>query len=302
MNQSNALRRLEEILDEAVSKGSSNEHTGGVLLAVMKLKSVPRNIVDIYELFNKAEEEAKKIKNIPKIHRQIKTFDELYHFFLTNHLWGLPWSNFVPHIQNLKALDALDTLANYYHIQNPAIDLEKDFLDKLNGKFRELLDNVTESDLSNELKRFLVEKLENILKALLRYHIDGIKGLEEASKSFISELTMSENKLEVKDKNNPIYSKVTSWGLGLLLYIIPSPYDIIGAVPDIAEFWVPKFEELAAGQEKIEIIISKTPTIHDSYVKALGTFNRQPQKILEGSSEQKSLPYSKDNLEITREN
>jgi hypothetical protein len=303
MNQASALRRLEEILDEAVSKKSGNDLAGGALLDVMKLKREPRNIVDVYELFNRAEEEARKIKNIPKIYRQIKTFEELYEYFLTNHLWSGAWANFAAHIQNLKALDAIDTLAHHYQNQNPSIDLEKDCLDKLNDEFRELLNDVTNSDLSKDLKIFLAEQLEDILRALCRYHIDGIKGLQKVSKSFIGEVVISENKFDLRDKNNPTYRKVMSWAVWVLIFIRPSSvYDIIGAVPDINGFWVPKIEELVSGQKKIETIISETPTIHDSYLKALNTFSRQPQKIIEGSTDPKALPYSKDNLQTTKEN
>jgi hypothetical protein len=42
--QSNALRRLEDILDEAVAYENKAEQTGVVLLKVMKLDVEPQNI------------------------------------------------------------------------------------------------------------------------------------------------------------------------------------------------------------------------------------------------------------------
>lgn len=62
MQQSNALRRLEEMLAEAVTSGDRNQPSGPILLKAMKLSAQPQNIVDFYELLNKAEEEARSIR------------------------------------------------------------------------------------------------------------------------------------------------------------------------------------------------------------------------------------------------
>lgn len=103
---------------------------------------------------------------------------------------------------------------------------------------------------------------------------------------------MTEHSLQDKDKDNPVYRHAKAWVLSLLIYIAPSPYDIIGAVPDIYDFWVPKFEELAAGCEKIEQIICETLTIQEAFEKSSNTFDRQPQKSITGGRELKALPAS----------
>jgi len=72
MKQSNALRTLEIILDEAVTKGEPSQSAGSILLKAMKLDAQPQSLVDFYELLNKAEEEARKLNNIPKINRYIQ--------------------------------------------------------------------------------------------------------------------------------------------------------------------------------------------------------------------------------------
>jgi hypothetical protein len=55
MKQSNALRTLEIILDEAVTKGEPSQSAGSILLKAMKLDAQPQSLVDFYELLNKAE-------------------------------------------------------------------------------------------------------------------------------------------------------------------------------------------------------------------------------------------------------
>ncbi len=110
---------------------------------------------------------------------------------------------------------------------------------------------------------------------------------------------MVEHSLEDKDRNNPVYKHVKAWVLSLLIYITPSPYDIVGVVPDIHDFWVPKFEELAAGHKKVEQIVDVSSTIQEAFEKALNTFDKQSQKSIAGGRELKALPSSKEDLEAT---
>ena len=296
MKQSNALRRLEIILDEAVTNGDREQNSGAILLQAMTLAFQPRNIVDFYELLNKAEEEARKLNNFPKINRYIQVIEELHDVFILNHIWNSKWSSFANHIESRGVLNTLDALANYLHSQNPRNFLEHDFLKDLNTEFDSLLSKVIESDLSKELKIYLSERLEDILKAIRRYTIDGTEGLEKAAKSLVNDLALTEHNLKDEDKKNPIYQRVKAWGLSLVLFITPSPYDIVGAVPDIYEFWIPKFEELAAGSKKIERIICEKPNIQEVFEKASDTFSREPRKSILGR-ELKALPASKEDVE-----
>lgn len=223
----------------------------------------------------------------------------MHQVFVLNHVWDVTWNTFAAPIEGKNVLNTLDALADFFSSQNPAIFLEQDFLERLNDEFGNLLGRIIESNLSKELKRFLIERIEDILKAIRRYHIDGTEGLEKAIKSLVSDLVMTEHSLQDKDKDNPVYKKVKSWVISLLIYIAPSPYDIIGAVPDIDDYWEPKFEELAVGREKVEQIIWETPTIQEAFEKASNTFDRQPQKSIAGSRELKALPASKEELETT---
>jgi hypothetical protein len=292
--QSNALRRLEDILDEAVAYENKAEQTGVVLLKVMKLDVEPQNIVEFYELLSKAKEESLRI-NKPKISRYISTLDELHKVFILNHLWTTEWNILSHHIESRNVLNTLDALADFFHAQDPLVFLEQDFLDKLKTEFQSLSDSIINSSLSNELKRFLTEKIEDILTAIRRYHIDGTEGLKKAAQSLVSDLVMTEYKIKDADKKNPVYNKAKGWFLGILLLLVPtSPYDIIGAAPDIYGFWIPKFEELVAGQKKIEQIACETPTIQGVLEKSADVFDRQPQKNITGSAELKALPASKE--------
>ncbi|MBD1927347.1 hypothetical protein H6F74_14005 [Trichocoleus sp. FACHB-90] len=195
MEQSNALRRLEIILDEAVTNGNGEQSSAAILLEAMTLAVQHRNIVDFYELLNKAEEEARKLNKFPKIDRYIKVIEELQDVFIANHIWSSKWSIFADYIDNKGVLNTLDALANYLHSQNPKIFIEQDFLNDLNTTFSSLVEKVMESDLSKELKIYLIERIEDILKAIRRYAIDGTEGLEKAAKSLVNDLAVTEHNL-----------------------------------------------------------------------------------------------------------
>jgi hypothetical protein len=299
MHQSSALRKLEKTLDSAITNGNTNKPSGPILLEAMKLSQESQNLVYFYELLVKAKDEVRSIKNNPKINTYLKTLEQLHNIFIVNHVWNTSWNTFADYINQTNVIIVLDSLAHFFYNQNPKIFLEQDFLDKLNDEFKELLDKITESELSKDLKQFLRKRIEDILKAISKYEIDGTEGLEKATKSFVSDLVMSEHSFKDEDKGNPVFKRVKALLFSSLIYITPSPYDIIGAVPDIYEFWTPKFEELAAYSKKIEHIISETSTIQEAFEKATNIFDREAQKSITGSKPQKALPASKENIETT---
>lgn len=301
MQQSNALRRLEIILDEAVASGDRNKPAGLILLAAMKLGNQSQNLIDFYELLNKAEEESRILESLPRIDRYLQSIVELHQVFVVNHVWATQWNTFASHIESRGVLVALDALANYFNTRNRALFLEQDFLEKLNSQFESLVNEVLVSDLSKELKRFLIKRIENILAAIRRYHIDRTEGLEKAAQSLVSDLVIIEHTVNDVDKKNPAYMHVKAWFLSFLLYITPTPWDIIGAAPDIDGFWVPKYEELVAGHKKVEKIVCETPKIQDAFEKASNTFSRQPQKSLTGSKHLKALPASREDAEVEKD-
>jgi len=301
MQQSNALTRLENILTEAVEKGDKNRASGHVLLTVMGLPSTEsQNLLNFYELLNRAEEETRRLKDINRIERYLKFIVELRAFSASGDLWNSAWENFSNYIEAKSVLISLDSLAREFHRQNPSILLEQEFLEKLSSKFESLLRSTLSSDLSKELKRFLVERIEDILTAIRKYHIDGTEGLKKAAQSLVSDLVLNEHRIKSEDQKNSMYSKVIAPILLLLKLVTPnSIYDFIGAVPDLDSYWIPKFEEVAKGFEDMEQIIRETPTLQEAFKKAPDIFKKQPQKSIIGREELKALPASKETMEAT---
>jgi hypothetical protein len=298
MNQSNRLRALEQILAEAVNSGDRNKIGGLVLLETMILGNEPRNIMFFYEILSKAKDEAKSIRNKPNLDRYIKTVDELQDIFATNHLWTVKWITFANQIETKNILNTLDALADFIHSQNPQIIIEEDFLKNLSDEFTSLCDQIYKSTLSKDLQRFLLERIENILTAIRKYQIDGTDGLEKAIKSLVSDLAIKENILKDEDKKNPVFNKVRAWSLGVLIWISPTPYDIIGAAPDIHDFWIPRFEQLRKSVGKVEQITSMSKHVINMQ-EISSIFGRESQNILCGGEDLKLLSPSKDTSEIS---
>ena len=294
MQQSNALRRLEIVLDEAITNGDRNAASGPILLKQMGLEARPKNLVDFYVLLNKADEEVKKLTHLPKIAQYTQVVEELNDLFSTTSLWGTAWSTFAEHIDNKNVLLILDSLASARFARNPLAVLEQDSLEKINSEFESLLSEIRDSDLSRELKQLLIARVEDVLEAIRKYHAGGTEGLKQAAQSFVSDLVTTEHNLTEDDRKNPTYKSVTACFLHLLIWLTPNPWEIIGAVPDIQNYWLLKYEERTSERKQIEQIVREAPTIQEACEKSSKVFNKQSQKSLAGHSEPKALPASKE--------
>ena len=105
-----------------------------------------------------------------------------------------------------------------------------------------------------------------------------------------------------EDKQEPIFNKIKSWGLTLVLaFATPSPWDIVGAVPDIAEFWYPKLHEIVAGREKIEAMILKNSSIQEILENSSNLFYSKEMKRISGKDNLKALPAAKESTESMSE-
>jgi hypothetical protein len=286
MQRSSALQNLEVILYEAFNRGNKDAPGALVLLAAMNLETRPENLVNFYELLNKAIEEARLIKNQRRLEDHLQTLNELYALFISEHLWTQPWVVFTKKNALKNALTTLDALSNYFHLQKPTKFLEQDFLDSLNVQLAEILADIVKSDdLSRELKNFLSISIEDIISAIRKYYIAGTEGLKKSVNSVVADLMVRDFNLDEKGRSNAKYRRIKSCLFGLLFFITPTPYDIIGAAPDIQDFWMPKFGELVKKQDKVEKIMLLTPNLGVAEVL------KEASKLSDGNGNiQKSLP------------
>jgi hypothetical protein len=285
MKQSNPIRKLEAILSEAIESADKNSAAASILLQKMKLELLPENIIYFYGLLNKAKEEAQIIRNRGNIDRDINAINQLNTIFTTNVIWSTPWINFEVQIRDKNILSILNALANYSHDQNPRFLLEEDILVKIETEFQSLLNELGSASLSHDLKKIIINNIENIITAIKTYNLSGTEGLEKAAKSLLSDLLMVENNIKDEDKINPVYNLARAWGLSIVLWITPPPY---------SEVWKPTFEKLNTDVQQVRQMLSEAPTnIQEAFQKA-SHGSSEPQKRLPGETDRKSLPPSKD--------
>lgn len=290
MGQNNSLRILERILTIATSDSKPQEKFGSVLLKSMNLDIKPENMVDFYGVLSRARDEAASIKK-ENIERYIKTLDELYGFFVKTDLWNGQFTPFASHIQQKNILNTLDSLADFFGDQNPRIILSEDCLPLLKKEFESVLDSIINSDLQQDIKKFLIKGITQILKGLARYEIDGGETLEQSIKKLIFNLVLSDHNIKSEDRQKSGYTKPVSLILVVLIHCIPTPWDIIGAVPDIHDFWIPKYSQIMEKQKEVEGIVRDCSSVKESIEKASYYLINQ-QKLITGK-EQKILPPGK---------
>lgn len=289
MGQNNSLRVLERVLTNASSASKAQEKFGLILLKSMGLDIQPQNIIEFYGLLSRARDEAASIKK-ENIERYVQVLDELYVFFVSNDLWNGQSNTFAANIQQKNILNTLDSLADFFGSQNPRIILEDDFLNLLKADFESILNDVSSSELSKGLKKFLTKEIEQILRGISRYKIDGGEGLEKSIKQLISNLVIGDHSIKDKDKKNHIYIGFISLSLSYLIHCTPTPWDIIGAVPDLHDFWIPQYNQIVSGKESIAKVVGSCPSIKDSIEQLSSHIDEKPQKLIEGKGERKSLP------------
>jgi hypothetical protein len=293
--QTSALQRLSKILSDLMQDKTADPNFLAItkLLEYINVPDDSPHLMDFFTLLSTAREEIGRMKDREPSRRVIEKLND---YFTNKKFTDVKWPYFKKFIDDGNYIAFLNSLADHYHTQNPTIFLESDFLDGLKEQFNSLLDEIIDSDLSNNLKRFLTKQIENILYAIRRYSIDGTEGLEKAIKSFVSDLVMVEKHIDKKDKKNPIYSRCLAGVSSLLVILRPSPYDIIGVVPAIDDYYRPRIEEFIKNWQEVEENTDETSTITEIMEKSLQLSNKQPQKSLPGK-EQKSLPSAQINEE-----
>jgi len=302
MKQDSALRRVEVALECAIHHNDSEASARAVISFVMGLDDSNLSLIRFYGLLDKARDEAQSLQNFKRKSRYIRRLSNLYGMLLKYDLGEIPWGTVAEEIDSTGVLESLDSLANYFSIQNPSVSLEPDFLEQLSNEISDVLTQVQGAGLSRKARLLLVRQLEGILRAIQRYGIDGSKGLKKSVQAVITDLVITEHEIGEKDKRSPSYKRVVGWAGALLLYLVPPPnaWDLVGAVPDFNEFWAPQIGELLAGQKEIEDIFDDALTVQELFAKTANLVRRNTQIRLGGAAEYNSLPPVKreqtDNL------
>ncbi|MBE9160248.1 hypothetical protein IQ265_26005 [Nodosilinea sp. LEGE 06152] len=213
MESSSALQRLTLILKEAVEECQGDTLMGPILLKVM---GCDQNQSDKLSLFftlldsaeREAEREAERLKNIRKNEDFLGVIKDIKTVFVNNHVWASKCSVFASHLRKKNSLTVLNLLVSFYSNQYPKLQIEKEYLDSFKSIFENLQREVGSSGLSRELRNFILDKIEEVLAAIGRYNTDGTEGLERATKDFIGDWIIIENKISQEDRKTRLLKRL----------------------------------------------------------------------------------------------
>jgi hypothetical protein len=301
MNQSNALSRLKTILDKAVECEDPSKFSGSVLLQAMNLPPTPQNIVEFYELLGKAYEETKSLKDISGFSDSLVSgsLEILQQLVIKYNLWETRWSAFHSHLTTTNSQLILGLLANEVSRVNPKVILEKVFLQQLHDEFSSLLEQIHESNLSQKIKQLLIIQIDSILKSIRRYNVEGTEGIEQTAKLRMLDLALAANKVTKEEKNHPLFKKVYS-SVVTLGSICGFTMSFVGFVPDVEQYWIPKFQNFLNGRNEIEKIINEKSSIEAIFEDALEVFKQEETKAITGRN-LPALPPCEKNVETNVE-
>jgi hypothetical protein len=313
MKYSSALQRLWDILKRAdeIARYEKNNtiHEGhridpeditiyawGAILKASGFHYEEKSaLFKFYRLIDEAIEEAKQVKDIGD--RDRRKLDTLPDFFLDEKILKMEWNLFKSHLEDNDIWRFIRLFAILYEKEFPVFPfLEKDLLEKIKNSFQKNLDEVIASNLSKDLQDFLVDKLENLLKAIRRYQIDGSEGLKKVAQNIISDLTLIGSSIKSEDRENPILQKfVSRVSIFSRILGISSVASIIGFTADIDSI-LAKYTRYLEHPEAI-VVIEGELSVSESIKESVMQFEEYGQPIIEGKEEPKALPPGSDNSE-----
>jgi hypothetical protein len=298
MKNSNSLINLQDILNVAIKSENTSASISKVLLEAMRQTIVidSPTIFDFYKIIAYAEHDVKCLGDSDMYLERIR---DLQNVFICRNITIEPWSMVVATIKTSNIIDILSLLGTNIHKKNPFGYFEKGFLDSIRHQFNSISDEVRKSNLSSELKRFLLERISSIANAIDLYGISGAKALEEANKLMLFDISLKEDELTETDKKNPIFKKLISASIALKIILTPaSIYEAIGilSLPAAIDDVSPRIGQFIKYQESIFESFDESINIHKA-IKAPAITSpkeqEQEQKQIEQAKEQKQIEQAK---------
>ena len=198
MKYSNSIINLYEILEKA-NHGNLNINAADIIAEAMNSDDVESSILDFYGLLVKVEKDIKTIVDIEDLEDNIESITELQKFFVQANLFADRWSKFHQFIKNKNIHVILKHLSRDFESQQKKVYFDESFIKELRSDFNDILEKVINSDLSKDVKIFLLGRIEELLYYIDRYKIYGSKDLEFVVQStlwnFYREQKMYQNKI-----------------------------------------------------------------------------------------------------------
>lgn len=238
MSQLNAAGRLCDVLEsicEDVQPGTSAYESIGKALGISNLQTDLTELTKLFELLGAVEENIRSLKNTERSQRYLASIIEFHKFLIQHGLWQITSENLCNFINQNNLVLIFDACASYIAQEQLEHDLTEEQLKDFLKQAESLLNEVVDSDLQPDIKKYLIVRLEEICTAMRHYSTGGAQYLSLVVDASIGGLFLRQNHIS-QDKEKPVLSKLLRFLLEL--------GGIIDLGANIQGFVMPKIEQI----------------------------------------------------------
>jgi hypothetical protein len=205
MNQNNSAYRLCTILDKAMKVGDEQKDATAAIGIAMGIKDISdrRFMTDFFVIIADTERSILLLKNLSRKESFIEIIRQIQNLFFSHNLRE-HWPNIKNAINGGNLTLLLASCADFIAREIPAQNLSENQLKDYLLECEELVRKVSESDLSEDIKTFLVMRLEEICIAIRHYSIGGSERLRAVVEANIGGILPIIPTLHEKDRSSPI--------------------------------------------------------------------------------------------------
>lgn len=187
MQISSASRQLYTLLKQAREQ-DGKQHSNIIWASILGAKTadyddVSQKLGKFFVLFESVDDEIRSLK-VVNHDTYLAPLNRLRTALMLRPLMGSAWESVQSHLNH--DLEMISACADVVESQNRAVfELSSEDLEDLRQSIRNLQDEILNSDIDAETKRFLVNELRKIEESLLDYQITGSTGVAKVSEEVV---------------------------------------------------------------------------------------------------------------------
>jgi hypothetical protein len=214
MPQNNSAWCLHQILKSALDDGKESEPIYRALASGLKIENPDlekHKYIDFFVLVKDVESSVKSLKKVYDLDEFVSSIQELSDLIFINGLFQGPWKAVSSRIREGKLLTVLISCAMFIDQEQAYPDLSDEQLKQYLDECEELIKKITESDLEESIKSFLIIRLEEICVAIRQYHLGGTESLKKVIEENIGGVLLRLSGLGPEEKGKSLNWEVFNW-------------------------------------------------------------------------------------------
>lgn len=240
MNQSNAARRLCNILEQAINTENPDQPIYQTLAEVIGIEEPNEErseFIEFFVLIAEVERAVRQLKNVQNLRRYTNAIEEIHSVFLSNGFYTEKWIAISTILKHRNLISILESCADLIAQQQPDPSLSEEQLQEYLQQCEDLLHEMANSDLDNDIKTFLIVRFEEICTAIRHYKLGGPERLRTVVEANIGAVILRSDRISTSDREKPLFNKIFGWlmNLGAVLdlaantqgYLLPKVVEVV---------------------------------------------------------------------------